>query len=162
MAKAKRAKSVKSTKSVKNAIKEGNLHEHWVKKSAVVALIATVLVTLGAMSLVFSIAGHMTNSASIGAWPFWIAIVALAVVAILVDYAKNNSNKVFWVEDLFGGIFGALGYYGVFSLVGVFTASTIGGFVGSLIVLFVLFYVGFVVGNWVDYALLKRAGININ
>jgi hypothetical protein len=137
-------------------------HEHWVKKSAIVAIIASVITFLGGLSLLTYIAGHITPlQASAASAPFWIAVVTLFVIAVLVDYIKSNLRKVYWIEDIVGGIFGALGYAVFFAALGVVAFTTIVGFVVGAIILFVLFYVGFVAGHSIDMA-LKEAGVDIN
>jgi magnesium-transporting ATPase (P-type) len=139
-----------------------NKHEHWVKKSATVAIIASVITFLGGLNLLIYSAGHITPlRASAASAPFWIAIITLFVIAVLVDYIKTSLKNVFWVEDIVGGIFGALGYAVFFAALGIAAFATIAGFVLGAIVLFVLFYVGFVAGHSIDMA-LKEAGVNIN
>ncbi|MDE1866016.1 MAG: hypothetical protein KGH94_05270 [Candidatus Micrarchaeota archaeon] len=139
-----------------------NKHEHWVKKSAIVAIIASVITFLGGLNLLTYSAGHITAiRASTSSAPFWIAIVTLFVIAVLVDYIKSSLKNVFWIEDMAGGIFGALGYAVFFAALGVAAFSTIAGFVVGAVVLFVLFYVGFAAGHSIDMA-LKEAGVNIN
>ncbi len=153
----------KQKKAVRAAPKivEGK-HEHWVKKAAIVAIIASVITFLGGLNLLIYSAGHITPiRASASSAPFWIAIVTLFVIAVLFDYARNSLRKVCWVEDIVGGIFGALGYAVFFAALGVVAFSTIVGFVLGAIVLFVLFYVGFVAGHSIDLA-LKEAGVDIN
>ena len=139
-----------------------NKHEHWVKKSAIVAIIASVITFLGGLNLLTYYAGHITPLRSdLTTAPFWIAVIALFVIAILVDYIKSNLRRVYWVEDIVGGIFGALGYFAFFGALGIAAFVTITGFILGAVVLFVLFYVGFVVGHSFETA-LKQAGVDIN
>lgn len=143
--------------------KKENKHEHWAKKSAIVAIIASVITFLGGLDLLIYTSGHiMPFPTSLLAFPFWIAVITLFVIAVLVDYVKNNLKKVYWIEDIIGGIFGAVGYYSVFAIFGVVTFTTPSGFVVGAVILFVLFYIGFIVGHWIDKLLLKPAGIEIN
>ena len=143
------------------AFKE-NKHEHWIKKSAIVAIIASIITFLGGLSLLTYSAGHITPlRAGLTSAPFWISIIALFVIAVLVDYAGNNLKRVCWIEDIVGSVFGSLGYLAFFGALGVATFTTISGFVLGAILLAVLFYFGFQVGHTIDMG-LKEAGIDIN
>jgi|GEM_PF-6850764 hypothetical protein len=137
-------------------------HEHWAKKSAIVAIIASIITFLGGLNLLIYSTGHITpfRSAVVTA-PFWIAIVTLFIIAILVDYAANNLKKVCWIEDIVGSIFATLGYLAFFGALGILAFTTIPGFVLGALVLFMLFYVGFQVGHTIDLG-LKEAGVNVN
>jgi hypothetical protein len=149
-------------KRAARAASRENKHEHWVKKSAIVAIIASVITFLGGLNLLIYSAGHITPiSASASSAPFWITVVTLFVIAVLVDYIKSSLKKVFWIEDLVGGVFGALGYAAFFAILGIAAFTTIAGFVVGAVILFVLFYVGFVEGHSIDMA-LKEAGLDIN
>jgi len=149
----------KRTKSA--ASKEGK-HEHWVKKSAIVAIIASVITFLGGLNLLIYTAGHITPlQASTSSAPFWIAIVTLFVIAVLVDYIKSSLKKVCWIENIVGAVFGAIGYAVFFAVLGINAFATTSGFVLGAIVLFVLFYIGFYVGHTIDLA-LKESGVDIN
>lgn len=140
-----------------------NKHEHWLRKSVIVAVIAAVITFLGGLNLLIYSTGHITGlGASVRSEPFWIAVITLFVVAVLVDYSKSDLKKVFWFENFMGAVFGALGYYGVLGLVGVPTFTSVGGFVLGAIELFALFYFGFMVGNLIDTVWLKPSGIDIN
>lgn len=143
-------------------IEEQNKHEHWAKKSAIVAIISSVITYLGGFYiLAYNASSVPSINNNLPLISFFISLIALFVIAVLVDYVRSNLKKVFWIEDIFGGIVGAVGYYGFFSAVGIYTFITAGGFLGGFIVLFVLFYFGFLVGHFVD-KILKQSGININ
>lgn len=138
-------------------------HEHWLRKSVIVAVIASVITFLGGLNLLIYTTGHVVGlTASVRSVPFWIAVVTLFVVAVLVDYARSNLKKVYWFENFVGALFGALGYYGVLGLIGVPTFTSISGFVLGAIELFALFYFGFMVGHLIDVTWLKPSGIEIN
>ncbi len=137
-------------------------HEHWARKSLIVAVIAGVITYLGGLNLSLYVSGHVSMlSSTLTTAPFWIAVASLFVIAVLVDLAKSSLKQVYWMEDLFGGILGAFGYYVLFALLGVYTFSTFFGFVVGTVVLFFLFYIGFTIGHSVDESLVKpELGIN--
>ncbi len=138
-------------------------HEHFVKKSFVVSVISAIIIALGVLNLSVYASGSVNAlAAELSTTSFWIAAVVLIVIALLVDYAKSSLKKVFWVEDIFGGIFGAVVYYAVISFFGTSIFTTAPGFVIGYVELFVFFYVGFAVGRALDNSVLKPAGININ
>jgi hypothetical protein len=144
------------------AAPKASKHEHWAKKSAIVAIIASVITFLGGLNLLIYSAGHITPlRLGLTTAPFWIAVVTLFIIAVLVDYAANNLKKVCWIEDVVGAVFGALGYLAFFGALGVLAFATISGFIVGAIILFVLFYLGFQVGHTVDFT-LKQSGIDIN
>lgn len=148
-------------KRTSRAIKDSK-HEHWVKKSAIVAVIAAVITFLGGLNLLIYSYGHLTPlRASLVSAPFWIAVVTLIVVAVLVDYIKSNLKKVYWVENICGGVLGAIGYFAFFGVLGILAFTTIAGFILGALVLFILFYGGFVVGHTLDMV-LRKAGVDIN
>jgi hypothetical protein len=149
-------------KRTASAASKESKHEHWVKKSAIVAIIASVITFLGGLNLLIYVSGHITPlQASASSAPFWIAIVTLFVIAVLVDYIKSSLKKVLWVEDIVGAIFGAIGYAVFFAVLSIAAFTTPSGFVLGAVVLFVLFYIGFYTGHTIDLA-LKESGVNIN
>jgi magnesium-transporting ATPase (P-type) len=135
-------------------------HEHFLRKSAVVSIISMLIISFGLLNVAIYDTGHVVAFSP--GLAFWVALVTLAAIAILVDFVKSNLKKVFWVEDVVGGFFGAVAYYFVFAAFGVLTSTTITGFVFGLLVLFVLFYLGFDAGHWVDTEVLRKNGISIN
>lgn len=139
-----------------------NKHEHWVKKAAIVAIIASVITFLGGLNLLIYRTGHITQiSPSLSSAPFWIAAVTLIVIAFLVDYMKSGLKKIYWIEDIVGGAFGAFGYAAFFAALGVYAFTSIAGFAVGAIILFALFYLGFLSGHAIDLA-IKEMGQNIN
>ncbi len=149
-------------KRTSGSSQDENKHEHWVKKSAIVAIIASVITFLGGLNLLIYRAGHITTlQPNAGSAPFWIAAITLIVIALLVDYIKSNLTKVYWIEDIVGGVFGAMGYAVFFAVLGVVAFTTIVGFFLGAVVLFVLFYIGFYIGHKIDLA-VKESGVNIN
>jgi len=135
-------------------------HEHFVKKSAVVSVISMLIISFGVLNLAIYDTGHLVP-VSFG-MAFRVALVVLAAVAVLVDFAKSSLKSVFWVEDIVGGLFGAVAYLVVFAAFGVLTSTSIAGFVFGLLVLFIMFYFGFDAGHWIDVNVLKKSGVNIN
>jgi len=137
-------------------------HEHWLKKSAIVAIIAAVITFLGGLNLLTYSAGHITPlGSSLSSAPFWIALITLFVISTLVDFVKSSLKKAYWIENIVGSVFGAIGYAVVFAVAGVLTFSTIVGFVFGALMLMVLFYVGFMAGHTLDI-MAKEYKMEIN
>ena len=147
----------------KATAKAESRHEHWFKKSIIVSIIASIVIALGVLSLNVYSLGHLTPfTGEIASASFWIAAVALIIIALLVDFVASSLKKVFWIEDIVGGILGAFGYYLVVRAVAAAAYTTLFGFILGFVVLFALFYLGFAAGHWIDRNMLRKAGININ
>jgi hypothetical protein len=122
---------------------------HW-QKAGIVAVIASIIVFLGWLSL-----GSTNWAANIMSSTFWLTFAVLFVLLALVDYlwVKKKgklANRIEWLPDLIGAFLAALATWTVMSWLGVTLALGPVGWIATVIIMFVLIYIGEWVGCYLE------------
>ena len=120
---------------------------HW-QKAGIVAVIASIIVFAGWLALGPASWATIMSSAFLST--LVVLFVLLALVDVLVKKGRGKwMQKIEWWQDLVGAFLAAIATYSVLALLGVSVSLGFVGWIVTVIVMFVLIYIGEYVGCWI-------------